>query len=129
MSRWVYLMGVGLALLALAFVLTDALLWRPEASQANLRRIRQGMALREVEAILGGPADRTYDIRRFPQHMREEYRPGEKWTRGWAGSRGEAIVNFDEGDRVTSTCWDEVEDTDPDPPPSPLARLRAWLAW
>jgi hypothetical protein len=130
MSRRVYLLGVGLVLVALGLVLTDALLWQPEASKANLRRIRPGMTLREVEAILGGPADRTYDIKRFPPHMREMYyRPGEKWTRGWAGTHGEAIVNFDEGDRVTSTCWDEVEDTDPDNPPSPLAKLRAWLDW
>jgi hypothetical protein len=129
MSRQVYLLGVGLVLVALAFVLTDALLWRREASRANLRRIRPGMTLREVEAILGGPADRTYDIRRFQEHMRDQYRPNEKWTRGWAGTHGEAIVNFDEENRVSSTCWDEVEDTDPDNPPSPLAKLRVWLDW
>jgi hypothetical protein len=130
MSRRVYLLGIALALVALGLVLTDALLWRPEATETNLRRIRPGMTLREVEAILGGPADRTYDIRRFPRHMREMYyRPGEKWTRGWAGSHGEAIVNFDDEDRVSSTCWDEVENTDPDSTPSPLARLRTWLGW
>ena len=57
MSRLVYLLGVGIALVAGAFLLTDALLWRPGATEANARRIREGMTLGEVEAIMGRPAD------------------------------------------------------------------------
>jgi hypothetical protein len=52
-SRGVYLLGVGLALVALAFALTDALLWRPGVTEANVRRIRPGMKRTEVEAVLG----------------------------------------------------------------------------
>ncbi len=55
MSRRVYLLGVGLALVAGAFAATHELLgpW-PGATEANVRRIRKGMTLEQVEAILGG---------------------------------------------------------------------------
>ena len=43
MPRLVYLSGAGLALVALAFVLTDSLLWEPGVTEANVRRIRPGM--------------------------------------------------------------------------------------
>ena len=55
MPRLVYLAGVGLVLVALAFVVTDATLIRPQpgATEANVRRVRPGMTIREVEAIVG----------------------------------------------------------------------------
>jgi hypothetical protein len=127
MSLRIYLLGIGLALVALAFVLTEALLWQPEASEANLRRIRPGMTLREASAIFGRPADWDYDIKRFDPSIQQEYRPGERWIRGWNGRQGEAVVYLDEADRVTRAWWDENPDADP--PPSPLARLRGWLGW
>src|SRR5438445_13678227 len=105
MSRRVYLLGIGLTLVTLAFALTEALLWRPEATEANLRRIRPGMTLREVEAIFGRPADWDYDIQRFEPTIQQEYRPGERWIRGWNGPQGSAAVNFDEADRVTRAWW------------------------
>ncbi|MCI0464611.1 MAG: outer membrane protein assembly factor BamE [Gemmataceae bacterium] len=56
MPRRVYLLGVGMVLVVLAFVITDALLGsRPGVTEANVRRIRAGMTLQEVEAILGEP--------------------------------------------------------------------------
>ena len=55
MSRRVYLLGLGLALVALAFVVTDALLWEPGVTEANVKRIRPGMTLEQVERLLGGP--------------------------------------------------------------------------
>jgi hypothetical protein len=127
MSRRVYLLGLGLSLVALAFALTDALLWRPGATEANVRRIRPGMTLREAEAILGGPADWDHDIKRFDPTIREEYRPEERWIKGWNGQQGSAAVYLDEADRVTRAWWDENPDAEL--PPSPLARLRAWLGW
>jgi hypothetical protein len=42
MPRRVYLLGVGLALVALAFALTDALLWEPGVTAATVGRIRRG---------------------------------------------------------------------------------------
>src|SRR5262249_15159236 len=57
MSRRVYLLGVGLALVALAFTTTDVLLrQRPGVNEANVLRIRPGMTLAEVGTLLGSPA-------------------------------------------------------------------------
>src|SRR5262245_28274950 len=54
MNRQVYLLGVGLSLVALAFVATDAALGpRPGVTKANFERIRVGMTLEEVQAVLG----------------------------------------------------------------------------
>jgi hypothetical protein len=49
-----YLAGLALILLAGAFPLTDALLTPlPGVTEANARRIRHGMNLERVEAMLG----------------------------------------------------------------------------
>jgi hypothetical protein len=61
MSRRALLWLSGLALVALALLLTDRLLWQPGLTQDNVRRIRQGMTLAEVEALLGGHATKTVD--------------------------------------------------------------------
>ena len=53
----------GLTLLALALLLTDRLLWRPGLTEENARRIKPGMPLAEAEALLGGPATVTVDMR------------------------------------------------------------------
>jgi hypothetical protein len=54
MSRGVFLLGVGIAVVALAFAVTDCVIGpAPGVTEANARRIRPGMTLREVEAILG----------------------------------------------------------------------------
>src|SRR4051794_40501829 len=54
MSRGVYQLGVGMALVALAFVVTDwALSLRPGVTEANVKRVRPGMRLEEVRRLLG----------------------------------------------------------------------------
>jgi hypothetical protein len=70
MSRQVCLLGVGMAIIAGAFALTDRLR-SPEPGEPvrNLRRIREGMTLREVESLFGGPAhkqDRGDGCKRAP---------------------------------------------------------------
>src|SRR5437868_2415316 len=63
MPRWVFLLGVGLLLVAGAFVVTDAALApTPGVTGENCDRIRKGMTLANVEAILGGPASQVLDI-------------------------------------------------------------------
>jgi hypothetical protein len=56
MSRRAYLWAVGVALVAGALLLTDWLLWTPGLTEDNVRRIKPGMTLAEVEEMLGGPA-------------------------------------------------------------------------
>jgi hypothetical protein len=59
MSRLVFRLGVGIALVALAFVVTDHVLtppFTPGATEANVKRLRPGMTPEEVDAILGVPA-------------------------------------------------------------------------
>ena len=54
MSRQTYFLGLGIALVALAFVVTDVLVCgSPGLTKWNVRRIHQGMTAGDVEALLG----------------------------------------------------------------------------
>jgi hypothetical protein len=119
MRRWVYLLGVGLALVALGFVLTDALLWRPGITEANVRLIREGMTLAEVEAITGRPAD----FRCPPTKSGRPIGYGE-----WDGEGGTIVVDFDEDGCALYARW-RVARGGVGSRPAFLARLRAWLGW
>jgi hypothetical protein len=115
MPRGVYLLGLGLALVALALAFTDwALSLRPGVTEANVKRVRPGMALAEVESILGGKGLLSYA-------------PGASGSRAsvylWRESDRGAFVVFGDDGAVTSAGFqrDSVQ--------NPLARLRAWLGW
>jgi hypothetical protein len=126
MSRRVYLLGVGLALLALAFAVTDwALSLQPGVTAANAKRIRVGMAEQEVESLLGRPADRYYhpwDVMPFLKRA-----PGSEpeWEQCWSGDEGYIFIQSDAPGAVL--VWGFLPSEQPRP--SPLARLRAWLGW
>ena len=126
MSRRVYLLGAGLALVALALAVTDwALSLRPGVTEANAKRIRPGMTVQQVEGLMGGPADYTGPPIRWTVFEQSGPRVIISWVGFWTGIEGYAAVFFDQHGRV------ERADFDPDPsnPPGPLARLRAWLGW
>jgi hypothetical protein len=57
-----YLWLVGAALAVGALLLTDRLLWAPGLTEDDVRRIRPGMTLAEVEGLLGGPAADTFEM-------------------------------------------------------------------
>jgi hypothetical protein len=111
MSRQVYLLGTGVALVALALAFTDwALSLRSGVTEANVRRIRVGMTVHEVEALLGGPKTGLTEpaIASF-----------------WSGESGDALVVFSKMDRVTHAWYRPSEKARP----GPFARLRTWLGW
>jgi hypothetical protein len=113
MSRRVYLLGVGLALVAGAFLLTEALLWRPGVTEANVRRVRPGMTTKQAEAILGVSLDGPVGGRSRP-------------IRILRGNGGEAVLVWDEAGYITDVEFIPERGA---PTPGPLGRLRAWLGW
>jgi hypothetical protein len=118
MPRCVYLLGVGLALVALALAVTDWMLTPPPGvTEANVKRIRPGMTLAEVESILGGPGDRLLLTNR------EKAFTARGLLYFWAGDAGSAWVVVTEDGRVHEAEW--VPDCDAQP--GSFARLRAWL--
>ena len=62
-------------LVVVALLLTDWLLWEPGLTEDNVRRIRPGMTLAEVEALLGGPEADTVEM--------PAYWPAYRWHRKW----------------------------------------------
>jgi hypothetical protein len=115
MSRRALLWLAGVALVALALLLTDWLLWEPGLTEDNVRRLRPGMILAEVEALLGGPAADTFEM---PADY-QAYRLQREWREG-----GESVVvQFFADGRVMAASGRGR------PQPGILARLRAWLGW
>jgi hypothetical protein len=126
MSRRVYLLGVGVALVAGAFLLTEALLWRPGVTEANMRRVRPGMKQARVETLLGGPPKCRGVLRSVRVDAEGEVIFPEQgsYTALWVGPDGQIRVDFGPaGDVVSAQFWLEPYR------PSALRRLRAWLGW
>ena len=96
-------------------LLTDRLHWQPGLTQDNARRVRPGMPLAEVEALLGGPAADSFE-------MPDDY-PAFRWQREWREGGADVVVQFTAGGTVLSAAGRGR------PQPGPLARLRRWLGW
>src|SRR5262245_29038433 len=134
MSKRTFLFGLSIVALAPAFVTVDHFCWSPGLTKANMRRIRVGMTLEEVKAILGN----------WPALMGQEGHPA-----FWADrvsqddlayasglGNGRVVVNwadnkvykvqvcFRGGRVVQPVIWIGPKDD-----PGPLAHLRAWLGW
>jgi hypothetical protein len=122
MPRGVYLLGVGLALLALALAATDGAVrppFKPGVTAANAQRVRVGMRLGEVEALCGGGGT----VGRC-----KPYGQGAVWLElSWAGPEGVASVGYyfacprQAGVREVAFRRNSR--------PGPRAWLRAWLGW
>jgi hypothetical protein len=119
MAKRAYQWLAGLALVAGALLLTDSLLWEPGLTEDNVRRIRPGMTLAEVEALLGGPATCAMDMRAAPAAVAKGYR----WLRPWQAEGALVAVQFFPDGTVMAAGGGKRG------PPGPLARLRAWLGW
>jgi hypothetical protein len=124
----VYLLGVGITLVAVAFLLTDEALGLRHGmvTRQNLRRARPGMTMAQLKALLGPPF----------QYIRDEYhlrlfffKHGDTWkepmTRSafarWAGADAELWVEFDLAGRAS------VVKTHLNPRETLSDRLRAWF--
>src|SRR5260370_37106385 len=86
MRKRVFVIGVAIVAVALAFVLTDSLLITLGAgvTEANARRIRMGMPKSQIERILGGSGQPS------------DWLPaGECEARLWTGEEGQVQVRFD----------------------------------
>jgi len=119
MSRRALLWLAGVTLVALALLLTDRLLWQPGLTEENVRRIRPGMTLAEVETLLGGPA--TWEL-----DMRDEQGAaalGYRWLRHWEAEGAVVDVEFFADGRVMAAGGGRRT------PPGPLARLCTWLGF
>ncbi len=99
MSWRVYCTGLALLLVAGAFLLTDVLLWQPGVTATNVQRIRRGMTVAEVEALLGAPARRGPGVSWLPQGLPAgEPLFGPEWTgpgltvRVWFDRSGQALL-------------------------------------
>jgi hypothetical protein len=113
MSRRVYLLGVGLALVALGLAVTDLAMGpRPGVTEANFRRVRPGMTVRQVKALLGEDG-RAVD----------GYKNGSAVWR-WRGPVGEVLILFAADGRARTQAGFYPYQSD-----APIARLRAWLGW
>jgi hypothetical protein len=115
MSRRALLWLAGLALVVGALLLTGRLLWQPGLTEDNVSRIRPGMTLAEVEALLSGPASDTFEM---PADC-----PAFRWQREWRGEGAAVDVQFTADGRVMAAGGGRRSR------PGPLARLRAWLGW
>jgi hypothetical protein len=106
--------GIALCVLALALGLTERLLGRqPGVTAENAARVRRGMTLPEVEALMGMPG------------KREEI-PVISYA--FFGREGVASIIFDERGRAFGAPCVYFRSTAP-PRPGPLGRLREWLGW
>lgn len=120
MSKRVYLLGLVIVLGALALAFTTwALSLQPGVTEANVKRLRVGMPLSEVERILGRPADSEFHapVLSWPPRPRP-------FEGCWHGDGGTAGVVFNPDRTVRAATFDRTSQTG-----GLLTRLRAWLGW
>jgi hypothetical protein len=124
MSRWVFLLGVGVTLVAVAFVVTCQVLEaQPGVTEANFKRIKEGMSLAEVEAILGGRATSEVNFHRVLLRLKRCCFPVEEydrcaWRRKWTSPRGTVTIMFGIEGTVTESHFEAA------PPSGPLDWVR-----
>jgi hypothetical protein len=104
--RLLWCLGAGVLLLAAGAVLWVVVRVLPDrVTPENYYRIKVGMTEREVEAILGGPADAEASGAFVPPLPP----PTVAWMKFWVGERWVVIVDFDSRGRVVNRDCDEGE--------------------
>ena len=122
MSRHVYRLGVGIALVALALAVTDEVIGlAPGVTEANVRRIHAGMSLEEASAIFGGRGHS------FGCDVSRGRIGPETWV--WFGTDVIVVLRCDLAGKIEAVSWSPIPARWPGRQPSPLGRLRTWLGW
>jgi hypothetical protein len=117
-KRQILWIGGAVVLVALAFLLTDQLLTpSPGVTKANVRRIRAGMTLQEVEAIFGEPVT-------VVQHGGFTHK---RTTGLWLTGAVHVMLLFNDEMRVETVL--DVRSTREPTERNFLERLWSWLGW
>jgi len=115
MSRPVYLLSLGIAAVGLGLAFTDWMLsLRPGVTEANLKQVRAGMTLQEVEALLGCPGVRACRTANSTSTSEDYY---------WENEEGRAWISIGSDGRVETAGWTSLDRARP----GPLDRFLAWL--
>ena len=125
MSRRMYLLGVGIVLVGLAFAVTDWALrppFEPGVTEANVRRIQPGMTPSDVERVLGVPPFPGLNDPPQGTHVYLPLRP----LAVLLGKEGLVSVRFTAEYRVVSARYDTYPNRTNQ---GLLAGLRAWFGW
>ena len=103
-----------------AIVLTLALLSpRPAVTKANFDRLENGMSVKVVESIFGGPCSEWI----IPiEATQEVVMISEPRYQAWQGARGFASIQFNENGRIVRKTWIDFEF-------SLYQKLQRWLPW
>jgi hypothetical protein len=115
MPRPVPLLCLGIAAVGLGLAFTNWVLRpRPGVTEANLKQVRAGMTLPEVEALLGGPGVRGCRAADSTSTS-PEY--------SWENDEGRARVSIGSDGRVETASWTSFDRARP----GPLERFLGWL--
>ncbi len=144
--RWLAWLGVGVCVVVLALGITEWLLIPPGeppgVTESNVRRLRRGMTLEEVEAVLGvfegsiaipAPqgASQLTDREGLRALLNDPERRkdivGDKTWLVRPAKGGSAAIQFGENGRLRRAEW--WPGGQRQEPTSLLDRLRSWLGW
>ncbi len=122
MKRWtrqVAWVGIALTVVALALGVTERLLEPlPGVARANVKRLRPGMTLAEVEGLFGQPGG--------PVACVLQPEPGVNVWLVWSAEAGDCLLGFDQQGRVLAIR--SLLSSEPETTP-PLSRLRSLFGW
>jgi hypothetical protein len=122
MSKRVFMLGVAIYVVPMAFLLTDRILaGRPGVTVANCRKIRKGMTLQEVEAHFGRAANDDPPLGDSPAAELDQ--PSEYRFRFWQTDEVKVLVMFTRAERVVRIGWRSRRDT------GFIASMRSRLGW
>jgi hypothetical protein len=123
MTKRVYVLGIGLALVSIAWLITEAALTpRAGITRANFQRLHRGMTFAEVRRILGSPTSGRHLGREWGRTYR--WRKGDNAVLAWFHPADTLLI----GSAVFGP-EEEVEDCRDEKPPSLFEKLRGWLSW